>query len=450
VVQGIDNLNQYLIFKQHSEMSSEDERLNGALLGYAKDDSTTWGYTAASSPEGDGLVNNFVSVSTHFEGGIADRGKVQNDGFAKRIGYFNSIEGNGRDAVLGGADKIAGHMNYLKNDGDNIKYYFYNCYLRLRDLPFFKDLPIIRSGTMRITLTLNNNVSFSVSKTNTGLLSCSNFVNNTSTTNPLMIASSYKTIKIASGITAAKIDVENFISPSGSSAIGTEGAAETFNVSLKIGNNGESHQIRNCRLYVPHYVLNPYADTEYLSSKVKTVEYVDLVHYPFSVEAGLNFNQLVTNGLSKMRRLIMIGTISAGNGGTGLPAQSSPFTTEPSTTSPFKLSNFNVYIGGVPLYESSTFQYDYEQFLLELNGQQGINSNLTQGLVSSRISLQDFNNNYHYIVVNLDRKLPENENTSQSLSVSGKLESLKNMTFDCFIERYKTLSIDVETGAIVA
>jgi hypothetical protein len=326
----------------------------------------------------------------------------------------------------------------------------------LRDLPFFKDLPIIRSGTMRITLTLNNNVSFTVTKSAAGALSVSNFVNNTSLTNPLMFAASYKAVSMAS-IQANVNSVASglFNLPSGSSTIGavTSGSlvSSTFNVSLKIGNNnGQSHHITNCRLYVPHYVLNPYADSEYLSSKIKTVEYLDIVQYPFDVAVGGNFNQLITNGLSKMRRLIMVGMIRSGNGGTGLPAQSSPFTTEPSTTSPFKLSNFNVYIGGVPLYESSTFQYDYEQFLLELNGQQGINSNLTQGLVSSRISLQDFNNNYHYIVVNLDRKLPENENTSQALSVSGRLDSLKPITFNCFIERYKTIAIDVETGAIVA
>jgi len=455
VVQGIDNVNQYLIFKQHSEMSSEDEKLNGVFLGYAKDDSSTWGYTNVPSSEGDGLLNNFVSVSQHLEGRISSGSKVQNDGFAKRISYFNSIKGNGRDAILGDITEISGHMNYIENFDADTKYYYYNAYLRLRDLPFFDKLPLIRSGTMRITMTLNNNVSFNVKKAATGVMTITNFVNNTSSTNPLMFASSYKTITLPDGDAIDIANTKDAIVPSGSSVIGDvdgDGKIEEtiFSVSLKIGENGGQHKIRQCRLYVPHYVLNPYADTEYLSNKVRVIEYLDLVQYSFNVDSKKEFNQLITNGLSKMRRLIMVGLINSGSGTTGLPAQSSPFTTEPSTTSPFKLNNFNVYIGAIPLYETSTFNYDYEQFLLELNGQQGINSNLTQGLVSSRISLQDFNNNYHYIVVNLDRKLPENENTSQSLSVSGSLSSLKNITFYCFIERYKTISIDVETGAIIA
>ena len=114
---------------------------------------------------------------------------------------------------------------------------------------------------------------------------------------------------------------------------------------------------------------------------------------------------------------------------------------------PFSLSNFNAKIGGVSLYESHSIQYDYEYFINELNGQQGLNGNQTQGLVSSRISLQDYNNNYHYIVVNLDRKLKENEDVAQSLSVIGSVMSELPVTFHCYIERYKTVVIDTESGA---
>jgi hypothetical protein len=453
VVQGVDNLNQYLIFKQHSEMSSEDEKLNGSLLGYAKDSSTTWGYVNAANSEGDGLLNNFVNLSVHPSKNLETMGQIENEGFVKRIGYFSKRTANGKNAILGGTDaNMQGNMNYIDNATATRKVYYYNAYIRLRDLPFFKEMPLIRSGTIRIRLTLNNNVQFKVSKTNTGLFSVSDFVNNTSTTNPLMVSASYKSVRIPTvdqAVTA--VATADVILGSGCSVIGAQATASEFTIQLRIGRTADAqHPITSCRLYVPHYTLNPYADSEYISNKIRTIEYLDIVHYSFNVVANGQFNQLITNGLNKMRRLIMVGLISSGNGGTGGPAQSSPFTTEPSTTSPFRIDNFNAYVGGVPLYENSTTRYDYEKFLLELNGQQGINANLTQGLVSSRISLEDFNNNYHYIVVNLDRKLPENENTSQSLLVSGQLKCEKPIMFYCFIERYKTISIDVESGAVVA
>jgi hypothetical protein len=114
------------------------------------------------------------------------------------------------------------------------------------------------------------------------------------------------------------------------------------------------------------------------------------------------------------------------------------------------LTNFNIQVGQINLYPNA-ISYSYEHFLQALNGQQGINGNLIQGMTSSRNSLVDYNNNYKYIVVNLDRKLPEkNENVANSLGVSGVLSSLKRMTFHCFIEKYKTITINIESGARVA
>ena len=443
VVQGVDNLNQYLVFKQHTEMSSEDEELNGSLLGYAKDSSTAWSYFDARSSEGHGICNNVAFCSNNVEtlqGGM----ELQNRGFKKRSNIFSKPAAYGKDNILASA-AYEGNTNMISTNSDTSKIYYYNCYLRLRDMPFFSQLPLIRSGVFRITLTLNNNVTFVVNKAAAGTLTCTSFSNNTSITNPLMFGASYRSVKISTGDAITEVTVADAITPCASSTIGVD-----KNITVKLS-LGQGHPIPKCRLYVPHYSFNVFAEQEYLSVKQKRVEYLDLVQYSFDVAANSQFNQLISNGMSKMRRLIMVGMInSAGNGnGLNLAAASSPFASEPSVTSPFKLQNFNVYLGGVQLYDNSAMVYDYEQFLLELNGQQGINANLTHGLVSSRISLQDFNNNYHYIVVNLDRRLPENENTSQSLLVSGRLNCQKGITFTCFIERYKTVVIDVETGVIV-
>jgi hypothetical protein len=322
---------------------------------------------------------------------------------------------------------------------------------------------MIRSGVFRITLTLNNNIAFTVNKSAAGVLSFSGFSNNASTTNPFMFSASYKTLaQPATANTAVLIAPAALVYGCGSSVLGALAAAApnalldtTFVVksaiaNLTVGLIDYKHKFQKCHLYVPAYILNPEADRLYLSNKVKVIDYLDIDQYTFSCAANGEINQVITNGIKGMRRLIMVGLIEDGNGTTGKPAQSSPFTSEPSTTSPFKIDNMNVFLAGNPIYESSKMRYDYEQFLQELNGAQGVQANLTQGLCSGRISLQDFNNNYHYIVVNLDRKLPENESVSQTLSITGKLVCGKNVKFFCFIERYKQIKIDVDNGMIVA
>lgn len=446
VIQGIDNLNNYLIFIQHTEMSNEDELLNGSLLGYAKDSSTSWSYSAGESAVGHGICNN---TNTYVEtNGILNSGELSNSGFQKRLGYFQNYNANdGKNLVLSVDNRKKYAMNMIDNVSASEKVYYYNCYIRLRDLPFFKHLPLIRSGTIRMTFTLNNNISFDVKKSTAGLLTAENFVNNTGQTNPLMFAASYKSVEEPTGTAVNAVTSGPVHIACGSSTLAIN---KTYTVRMAIGQiAGHQHTIRQCRLYVPYYSFSPKAEELYLSNPKRTIDYLDIDYYSFNVKKGSQFNQLITNGASRMRRLIMIGYIANGQNGTNLnlPPQSSPFSSEPSTTSPFSLSNFNVKVGNINLYDSHTIQYDYEYFLQELNGQQGINANLTNGLVSSRISLQDFNNNYHYIVVNLDRKLPENEDVSQSLSVIGTVDSLQDITFHCYIERYKTIVIDTESGA---
>ena len=122
----------------------------------------------------------------------------------------------------------------------------------------------------------------------------------------------------------------------------------------------------------------------------------------------------------------------------------SPFTTEPSTTNPFYFVDFQCFVGQIGIY-ANPINYSYENYIQEMNGQYGVNTNMTHG-----ISLLDYNNNYRYICVNLDRKLPETENVSQSLSLRGTVKSLKDIIFHCYIDRIKTIVINVESGAQIA
>ena len=459
VIQPVQYLNSYLTFKQHVEMSSEDEALNGPLLGYAKDSSTSWAFSAADSPQGKGIMNHFNPVLKINYAGPYE-GEIANEGMIKRQGYFGKfVDGNGKHLLLNATDNAGRGINatnMIVNESADIKVLYYDCTIRLKDLLFFQNLPPIRSGTVRINLTLNNNVSFNFVKNTAGNLVVSNVQNTTGLTNPLMLAPVCARIRthanFASDMTDATIaTMANVDLPCGSAAL-PAADGNTYTVAMAIGNcvqNGVtySHTKQQCRLYVPYYQFSPLAEQKYLQNREKVIDYLDVQYYAFDAKAQGAFNQLITNGVSRMKRLIMIGILtSAAN--EGISPMSSPFATEPATTSPFMLTNFNVQVGQINLYPNS-ISFSYEHFLQELNGQQGLNGNLIQGSTSSRISLTDYNNNYKYIVINLDRKLPENEDVAQSLGVSGVLSSLKDITFHCFIEQYKSMVVNVETGARV-
>lgn len=93
IVQSVPMTNAYLSFIQHSELSSEDEWLNGPLTGYAKDNSSSWYYSTTTAAgtvlTGDsrgcgignncnfGLVNGLAVNDTH------------NDGFLRRQKFVN-------------------------------------------------------------------------------------------------------------------------------------------------------------------------------------------------------------------------------------------------------------------------------------------------------------------------------------------------------------------------
>jgi hypothetical protein len=85
-----------------------------------------------------------------------------------------------------------------------------------------------------------------------------------------------------------------------------------------------------------------------------------------------------------------------------------------------------------------------------LNGSTGLNANLVNGMVSSRINLTDYQNNYHYIVCDLSRRLPEFDMVSVSIRVRGVLQSPKKMEFHCYIEKEKIIEIDTMTGALIS
>ena len=481
IVQPVPLSNAYLTFIQHSELSTEDEVLNSPLHGYCKDSSTSWSYvpigTDANTGDsrGVGLCNNSnfglvngLAINDTFNAGMLKRQKL--------INKYN----DDKLLVLGNEDSNKNSSKSYVSNTDTGKYYYYDVVLRLKDLcpHFFPNFPLCTGVKFKITLTLNNNIGFNFKKNVAGkfVFDPSTFTNVTSATNPLMIASSYNPFfsqtgsnagfTIAPDGTTASANVTQLagnyqfsltdstinpsIVPCGSSCLACSDA--TYSVSMRIGTSadGKTAIKSQCLLYVPSYRMSPKYEAQYFSkeSRIRKVHYTELEYQSFYSAAGANFNFELSSTCVRPKRLIMMPVLQA-SGNQGINPLSSPFTTEPATTSPCLVTNFNCSIANNNIYPND-ISYDYENFLQALNGSTGVNSNLVNGLVSSRINLTDYQNNYHYIVCDLSRRLPEFDLVSVSIRVRGKVNSPLPLEFHCWIEKEKIIEVDVMTGALIS
>ena len=506
LLQPVPLTNAYLSFIQHSEFTKEDELLNAPLHGYCKDSSSSWSYvqgwtteakgngekwTTGTAPapvvgdsRGVGLCNNsnFGLINA------VDTNDTYNEGMLNRQKLISKYNSNSKNLVLGGdnINRMASN-SYISNTVGG-KYIFYDVTIRLKDLcpNFFQNFPLALGVKFKITLTLNNNIEFKFRKNTAGNLiyDPSSFVNVTSPTNPLMIAASYNPIVTQAGgnfyptgaatndnatptgnynFQIDNADANSALIPCGSSllkkstsALSTNGAAGDiiYTVSMKIGqNNGVTHSRSQCILYVPSYKMSPNYEKEYLSdsSRIRKVHYTELEYqsfYPNASTQSSSFNVELSSTCVRPKRLIMIPIITAA-GNFGINPLSSPFTTEPATTSPCVITSFNCAISNNNIFPND-ISYSFDHFLQELNGQTGVNANLVNGLVSSRISMVDFQNNYHYIVCDLSRRLAEMDMVSSSIRVRGTVQSPLPLEIHCFIEKEKIIEIDVCTGALIS
>jgi len=222
-------------------------------------------------------------------------------------------------------------------------------------------------------------------------------------------------------------------------------------------------------MYIPAYTFVPSFEEAYLSSPVKQINYTDIYQYQITnVISGGTINNLVTNGIANIKSILIIpfysplyGTavtnVKSGvsfnpntNLPTGIPVYQSPF--DPAgcgATSPLcHLTNFNVQISGQnAIYNLQ--KYTAENFNNQLYGQNSVNGGLTDGLTSSLIGRQEFDMEYCYYYVNVERMLPVEMGVPKSVQIIGQNLSSKACDYWVFVEHGVKISIDVLTGARV-
>jgi hypothetical protein len=189
------------------------------LHGYCKDGSESWSFHSAGNSRGIDLCNNVIGSNAF----AVDINSTSNEGLRRRHALIQKLGAvNGKDAVLGSlAINSQEAKNYIENeDGAQGGKYIYNtCFLRLTDLvpDLFTRFPMTKGVKFKITLTLNNNVSFQFQKNTAGalLFDPTKFNNVTSPTNPLLLSASYNRNTTASGAAMNAITTAETFMPSG-------------------------------------------------------------------------------------------------------------------------------------------------------------------------------------------------------------------------------------------
>jgi hypothetical protein len=393
VVQSTKNISPLFNFKKHTSMSTNDVELHGHTDGYQKHSSADWSWSA---PEG---LHNDSSMGSKFY--HEEKLPVVSVADLKSSGSNCQSQS---PAVVGGA--AAGIINH----------FFYDCVIKLKDLPFFEKLPMIRGGLVKLTLTLNQSDT------------------------KITVVGDAKTA-VVSTLTGSSMPVIR--------KAGGEVAEYVEDISVKVVSNAQGviHNKQQCRLYIPTYTMESSAEQQYLSLGSKKVLYTDVYHQRVRGVAG-SFNTSLTNSMARMKRLIIVPVLAASANGTlGLDPALSPFTADGvGTCSPYAIQNFNVALSGTNLYQSPV-TYKYEHYLNEMK--LGVNSGMESGVSSGLISQKDFESNYGYLVMDLSRRYDYDENTPLSLEISGTVSSSQALDMLCYIEFEKDVTIDLATGQLI-
>ena len=247
-------------------------------------------------------------------------------------------------------------------------------------------------------------------------------------------------------------------------AAGKSNGNQTLNIALNIVKSSlagvESHQMATCRIYGSMIELTPVYEEMYLTNKIKVVLYNDNLFFSGSLNnkaPGDNVNQIITNGLSRLRTLIIYSFMtSTANGdqtssatqASNLTPQNSCFSSEPGTLSPYaSIIDFNVSLSGRPIYQQNKV-YNFENYLDECRGN-SINGALAHGLNSGLLSQYDHDSLYGYVVVDLKRHNASDDDISKSVQLQFKNNSKYTMDYIVHIEYEKQINLDCELGSLV-
>lgn len=402
LVQETAEVASHLIFKQHTTMS-KDDLTRADVFGHVKD-SSSWTYESAS-----GLMNSAESTAS-----LARLESPWQTEHNADVLSLSNIQASGSDNCQHVSDKI--HV------------FYYDCKIMLKDLStVFEKMPLLKGANVRISLRLNQGSVTTVSVAAAAGANAAPAVPHTKTVSSNLKGSAFPVMRLKPPVTAY-----------------------TETITVSVGKHGDAyqHNKKECRLYVPVYQLATSFESQYMALGSKKIVYDDVyINHVRNVGKGA-FSNLITNGLSRTKRLIVVPMLSREGNGTSkqLPTES-PYCSAPATVSP-QFCKMNVKVSGRNVYPSNV-EYKYEHFMNELGGKFGQNGGMERGASSSLISMKDYENVFGYFCVDLSRRHTEDDSTPLSLELFGSVESSKALDFLCIVEYEKDCQIDISTGQLV-
>jgi len=492
VIQTTPFTNVFRSFKANTTFSCDDIKNHGASTGFFPDTAGSWAYsTTATTDQFSGrggacgisnnangvlrtgfggttggtavYINNEVmgdlSLTTDVGSGVSNPNTLGgsyavNEGMKRRqewVGYsanvLSTTSGLNQTAVNSGATSQSLFRSVKTNQiAGNVAWTVY-AKLRLKDLAdFFEKVPLLKGSTIRFLINTNQSITQFTKTAGTIDAATSAMVQ------PVILVDS----STITGGRTCPLMIASHNYGSGGCTLG----AGVYTLTCSIFKNNFSAQGNQvsatipCRLYAAAYTMNPLAESKYLSlAPTKRVLYKDIFQYQYTnVGAGQTFNFLASNGINRIRSVLVvpfINTTTAGaiaNINTNINSFTTPCSATPAMPDPIMISNFNILISGMNLFISNEL-YDFEAFREQLMSANQLNGNLTTGLTSGQISEDDFSRGYRYYYGDCSRSLPSEENVSRSVQVIGTNSSLVPCDLYVFVEFMKEITIDLTTGA---
>ena len=214
-------------------------------------------------------------------------------------------------------------------------------------------------------------------------------------------------------------------------------------------NAGASNLMAASRYYYSQIIVNPSQQLEYLeSTKNKTVLYRTFITNQFNaIGSGSSFSALVQSGITNIQGLVIIPSISSNIGNIGFNQWQSPF--DPfggCSFSPLSITNLQVSIGGVNVFQNTMF-YSWEEYLEQVSTFDKLSSadfGMSSGLISQ--NWWDVNRVYW---VDCLRCNSDDRNTPRNINISFNNNSNVAMDVLVFVLYLDELSINTSTGIIV-
>lgn len=505
ILQPVRFINHYISYKINTTWTEEDMLKYGDDIMFHKDSSNTFHYNGTATGnqgglDGNGISNNrIVNVNHNKIVGGANLGQNSNEGLRRRcelVKNFTNGNTNDLNSLYNLNNATRELVNYIYDDNaagaDRTYYMVIYCKIKLAFVAdFFKQMPLHRGGQVRIRIQYNQaNCTINyVHTTDTNDLASDTLICSSHTIlsgssmpfmvasgnrdqyaiNPAMLIDGNKYLVAGAGNNAADVYVPkyecvaSYLNPNSylyAGALDSPAGGKTLNLTIKtaIGKIGNfTPEISNCRLYVETYQFQNNYEENYLSDRIRKVQYVDVEQYFIeNISAGASFQRLLSSTVVNPINVIVIPYYARNGAATGstltnAPTYESPFTTEPATSSPLaSLTDFQILVSGVNVFNQQQ-TYTFENFMSEFSKTGGADGGFgLSGLSAGLISEKDWINGYRYYTANISRRLPADVLLNRSIQINGRNNTQVACNYMVFVEILRTVELDVLDGTILS